>query len=131
MNLLRFEPTGAPKGFLPIKGKVSQEVAITAKQVLKQLFNKGFGAAKIINIDGINYCFKLEKHWHPLDYQYGPRGDHQGITVYVEDKKNIPSPQSTPDNSEKENPTNSNDSQSKGNGRINLLKKLDKLLNLF
>lgn len=121
MAILNFNSSGAPPGFSSLKS-VPQNVAQMAKQVLHELYGKGFGAAKILIIDGVKYCFKLEKHWHPLDYKNGPRGDHQGITVYVE-SSNLDKPIS-----EQKKSTDPNSEI--GKGRLKLLQRIDDILNL-
>ena len=67
-----------PQGF---KRYAGINASVTSKAV--GLLKRDFGYEEFATINGLDYFFRIEPHYHPAGYQGGPSGWHKGCTVYV------------------------------------------------
>jgi hypothetical protein len=76
----------APEGYrIFSKTPVPDGVTEKCKELLGLVTGFGtkeFGYEEYATVDGKNYFFRIEPHYHPDDYPGGPHGWHKGCTVY-------------------------------------------------
>lgn len=82
----------SPPGFEPLKGLASSAVQARAKAIV--FGPHDFGYEEYATIEGVDYFFRLEPHYHPPEYQGGPHGWHKGATTYVRKEGVYSKPQS-------------------------------------
>ena len=68
-----------PDGYKLFTGGAPKAV----REVCQALIFKPLGTESYQSIDGVDYFFRVEPHYHPQDYDKGPRGWHVGCTTYV------------------------------------------------
>jgi hypothetical protein len=61
-----------------LRGRVAPAVVRTARSLL----NLPLGAGRFVSVEGNQYAFCLEPHYHPPGFSRGPVGWHKGVTVY-------------------------------------------------
>ncbi|MCZ2224638.1 MAG: hypothetical protein LC122_13515 [Chitinophagales bacterium] len=64
--------------------RITGAVTPKVQQRAKELLSKQMGDKIYENIDGINYMFVLEQHYHPPGFKGGPVGFHKGVSVFKE-----------------------------------------------
>jgi hypothetical protein len=61
---------------------VTPDIVAAAEAYLADAFHDPVGSEKYVTVDGHDYVFVLEWHYHPQGYAGAPNGWHKGVTVY-------------------------------------------------
>jgi hypothetical protein len=61
---------------------VTPGIVAAAEAYLADAFHDPVGSEKYVTVDGRDYVFVLEWHYHPQGYAGAPNGWHKGVTVY-------------------------------------------------
>lgn len=73
-----------PPGYKLYQGNAPVNVQNKAKDLVYS--SKDFGYEQYVNIDGVDYFFRIEPHYHPpgyTGYKGAPTGWHKGVTTYI------------------------------------------------
>lgn len=123
-SIMAPQTSGPPVGYQPLaNGEITPEVS----QVAKGLLGGEMGTQTPFSVDEKRYMARVEPHYHPYpppnatleeqSHYQKPWGPHKGVTVYKAKDTTSPSENYQPDR-----PTS---------GRLQLLQRLDALLNEF
>jgi len=82
-------PTQSIDGYSRLKGRVPSEVTQRAKELL----SKNMGDKIFETINGKDYMFALEPHYHPPGFKGGPIGWHKGVSVFIKGSQQESQPQ--------------------------------------